>query len=116
LPQSLPQLAAALAKPAYTLYVGRKSCPLALPLQAQVVEASDIREAFRNARFHDARFLEGLTRPGSVEVYWDGDEPSGFKTVHTIERRDAPTSRRRWQFAVRTERYATETALEKQEG
>ena len=116
LPQSLPQLAAALANPVFTLYLGRKSCPMALPLQAQVVEASNLREAFRNARFHDAQFLEGLSRPGSVEVYWEGDEASGFQTVHTIERRDAFTSRRRWQFTVRTEKYATETALEKQEG
>ena len=96
-PYPLQQLAAALAKPMFTLYLGRKSCPSALPMQAQVLQATNLKEAFANVRFDDKPFLSDLTRPESVPVYWEGDE-SGFQAVHTIERRDTPLSRRRWQF------------------
>lgn len=116
LPYSLTKLAEALAKPQFALYLGRKSCPLASPLQAQVVHASNLREAFRNGRFQDAPFLEVLEREDSLGVYWEGDQDSGFETVSTIERRDAPRSRRRWQFAVRTEHYGVETPAEERGG
>lgn len=109
------QLEAALAKPAFTLYLGRKSCPLALPLQPQVVQASNLREAFHSARFEDTIFLNSLPSSETVNVYWEGAEADGYTAVHTIERRDSPLSRRRWQFAVRSEHYATESAPKEQE-
>jgi len=112
---SLAQLEAALAKPAFTLYLGRKSCPLALPLQPQVVQASNLREAFHSARFEDTIFLNSLPSSETVNVYWEGAEANGYTAVHTIERRDSPLSRRRWQFAVRSEHYATESAPKEQE-
>jgi CRISPR system Cascade subunit CasD len=111
----LAQLAAALAKPVFTLYLGRKSCPLALPLQSQVVQASNLRKAFHSARFEDTIFLKSLPGSETVNVYWDGAETNGYTAVHTIERRDSPLSRRRWQFAVRSEHYATESAPNEQE-
>lgn len=37
----LAQLAMALRRPTYVLYLGRKSCPLAAPLDPRIVEASD---------------------------------------------------------------------------
>lgn len=114
-PYSLAQLEAALATPAFTLYLGRKSCPLALPLQPQVVQASDLRDAFHTARFKDTIFLNSLPRSETVNVYWEGVEANGFIAVHTIELRDSPLSRRRWQFAVRSEHYAAETAPKEQE-
>jgi len=114
-PYSLAQLQAALAKPAFTLYLGRKSCPLALPLQPQVVQASDLREAFHSARFEDKNFLTSLPSSEPVDVYWEGPQANGYNAVHTIERRDSPLSRRRWQFAVRSEHYATESAPKEQE-
>jgi CRISPR system Cascade subunit CasD len=114
-PYSLAQLEAALAKPAFTLYLGRKSCPLALPLQPQVVQASNLREAFHSARFEDTIFLNSLPGSETVNVYWEGAETNGYTAVHTIERRDSPLSRRRWQFAVRSEHYATESASREQE-
>jgi CRISPR system Cascade subunit CasD len=92
---SLAQLEAALAKPTFTLYLGRKSCPLALPLQPQVLQASDVREAFHSARFEDMTFLKSLPSSETVDVYWEGVEADGYTAVHTIERRDSPLSRRR---------------------
>jgi len=108
-PYSLAQLESALGKPAFTLYLGRKSCPLALPLQPQAVQASDLREAFHAARFDDTIFLNALPSSETVNVYWEGAEANGYTAVHTIERRDSPLSRRRWQFAARSEHYATES-------
>jgi len=113
---TLSEINAALTNPVFTLYLGRKSCPIALPLEPQVVETANLREAFKIARFSDARFLEDLKPSESVEVYWEGEEDSGYTAVHTIERRDSPLSRRRWQFAVRSEDYATESASRDQEG
>lgn len=114
-PYSLTQFEAALAKPAFTLYLGRKSCPLALPLQPQVLQASDLREAFHSARFEDTIFLNSLPSSETVDVYWEGVEADGYTAVHTIERRDSPLSRRRWQFAMRSEHYATERGSREQE-
>lgn len=114
-PYSLAQLEAALAKPDFTLYLGRKSCPLALPLQQQVVQASNLREAFHSARFEDMNFLKSLPSSQTVDVYWEGPEANGYNAVHTIERRDSSLSRRRWQFAARSEHYATESASREQE-
>jgi CRISPR system Cascade subunit CasD len=113
-PYSLAHLEAALAKPTFTLYLGRKSCPLALPLQPQVVQASNLREAFHTASFEDTIFLNSLPRSETVNVYWEGAEANGYIAVHTIERRDSPLSRRRWQFAVRSEHYTTESTSREQ--
>lgn len=43
----LPELASALERPAFVLYVGRKSCPLAAPLGPRIVSASDPVAALR---------------------------------------------------------------------
>ena len=43
----LPELADALRRPAFVLYLGRKSCPLAAPLDPRIVEASDPVAALR---------------------------------------------------------------------
>lgn len=44
-PHSLEQLAHALKHPVFTLYLGRKACPLAAPLMPSIVEAKDWRSA-----------------------------------------------------------------------
>jgi CRISPR system Cascade subunit CasD len=106
-PFSLGQLAEALCRPAFTLYLGRKSCPPALPLRSQIVRASSLREAFAQSSFPDSSFLSGLRITEPIAVYWERDSDSGFELVHTIKRRDTPTSRRRWQFADREEFYGT---------
>src|ERR1700730_2246416 len=42
----LEELAKALHKPIFVPYAGRKGCPLMLPMQPLVLEATDVREAF----------------------------------------------------------------------
>src|SRR5262249_45733885 len=108
-PYSLDQIAAALGKPTFVPYLGRKSCPPGLPLHAQVVEAENLKDAFAKGHFDDKTFLSGLNRLDSVSIYWEGDD-SSFHIVHKIARRDTPLSRRRWQFSVRTENYSVENS------
>jgi CRISPR system Cascade subunit CasD len=50
-PYALETLAEALVRPSFTLYYGRKSCSLALPLDPRLVEAQHIVAAFS---VHDA--------------------------------------------------------------
>lgn len=105
-PYSLEMLAQKLKEPEFVLYLGRKSCPLAMPTQAQVVSASNLKEAFVNVCFKDTELLFGLPKEKSIRLYWESDDDTGLQAVHTITRRDTPISRRRWQFTDRKEHYA----------
>lgn len=105
----LARIAAALNAPGFALFLGRKSCPLALPLDAEVLEADSIREAFEKRR-PDHRCGKHLvdTRAGKVRIYWDDDASvdPGMEPTKVNERWDVPRSRKRWQFTRRGEAYA----------
>ena len=107
-PHPLAELAARLHEPVFTLYLGRKSCPLALPLAAQVVTAANIRHAMDNAQLPlPENFVRQLARQNAgSELYWDEDGDAGVPKEHTFTRRDAVYSRRRWQFMLRSEHHA----------
>jgi CRISPR system Cascade subunit CasD len=110
-PYSLGQLVEALKKPAFSLYLGRKSCPPSLPLQPRLISSNSLRGAFEGAPFKDAEFLGNLFSQAEYSsVYWEGEAPSGFDEQHIITRRDDPVSVRRRQFAERREYYAGVTA------
>ena len=122
--RSLTQVAAALQRPVFPLYLGRKSCPLAAPLAPKVgsfaslkaaLDAFDadplpelvahLKEAWQaDARQRNARRLK-MQAP---RYYWDeafgadGLAPDCPASV-TLTRHDEPTSRLRWQFAPRRE-------------
>jgi len=106
-PYRLNSISEALKTPSYTLYLGRKSCPLALPVAAQLVEAESIKEALAQARFGKLDALRHLSRSERPMLYWDSDGESGLETEQTFERRDLPLSRKRWQFDTRQEHHAT---------
>jgi CRISPR system Cascade subunit CasD len=106
----LDALAAELRTPSFLLYLGRKACPISLPLAPKVVEAESLRAAFRQAPM-DAftRSLFG-SEPSEVRFYWESEHDEGFSDDHLldeVERRDQPMSRTRWQFARRTEKMAS---------
>jgi len=104
-PFSLEQLGNALSRPRFHLYLGRKSCPLALPTYAQVVETETLREAFAAVQFPEE--LLGELPPNSSEEYaWEEHPAPGIEARMLYSRRDAVLSRRRWQFAERDEFYA----------
>lgn len=97
--QPLGQIADALARPAFTLYFGRKSCPLSLPVAAELIEAEDPVQALARrappeilARGHgtDAASRSIISDP------WPGLEPARVEA-----RYDDPLDRDLWHFGVR---------------
>jgi CRISPR system Cascade subunit CasD len=106
--KSLQQLAQALQRPQFTLYLGRKSCPLALPLTPHQVQAADLRSAFAQAKFPDAPWLSTISLAPERIFVWEEGRPAGMSPLHVNRRRDEPTSRKRWQFAERDEYYRSE--------
>lgn len=120
MPSSLHELRAALKAPKFSLYMGRKSCPLALPLNPQVVSADTVMEAFTQADFGDNRFRKAMADSGvefnwpkveTVSWYWDDDsnvETGWGDAARVFTRRDVPLSRRRWQFGERPENHKFE--------
>jgi CRISPR system Cascade subunit CasD len=103
-PYSVKSLADALRKPVFTLYLGRKSCPLALPLSPLVIIAESVKEAMTKVPVPDE--LHDLIQGNSSLVYWEGDQ-GGYEREQVITRRDEPLSRKRWQFSERKENFAT---------
>lgn len=103
---SLEELAGHLAQPVFTLYLGRKSCPLALPLNPRVFHAETLKEAF--AAYPAPLPSENKTlhfpRSRSVVSYaWESCGHSGMREALRAPRYDDPISRTRWQFASREE-------------
>jgi len=102
----LGTLADALRRPGFTLFLGRKSCPLALPMNPVVAQHSSIAEALRS--YPHNSWLAPLEdeRVPHVHVYWDaethGVEP-GIDAIQEAKRWDRLVSRQRWQFARRDE-------------
>ncbi|MFZ5799229.1 MAG: type I-E CRISPR-associated protein Cas5/CasD [Thermodesulfobacteriota bacterium] len=110
-PVSAKQLAEALRKPVFTLYLGRKSCPLAYPLAPAVIPATSVKDALQQWTIENDE-LDSLVRQESCAVHWE-DGLGGYEREQVITRRDMPLSRTRWQFAERRENFAT---LRKKEG
>jgi CRISPR system Cascade subunit CasD len=114
---SLPELAEALRHPHFPLYLGRKSCPPALPLMPQLVSAENVQSAIKNARQPSLLALMGrnpeqawpsqadkrVLRLYPARFYWEEGMASGMAEEMQIMRHDQPLSRRRWQFAPRRE-------------
>jgi len=94
------EVKAALTRPVFALWLGRKSCPPALPLDPATVEAPDAAAAFgaydlaRQARA--ARFWPVRDRAGQVAADARLFDPNRRGT-HEL-RRTAPRSRRAWTF------------------
>ncbi|MCU7864708.1 MAG: type I-E CRISPR-associated protein Cas5/CasD [Candidatus Thiodiazotropha sp. (ex Lucinoma borealis)] len=106
--ESLETLVQVLEKPHFTLYLGRKSCPLALPLKPQLVQADSLRNAFDLAEFPDREFLAGLPLTNERIFVWEAGRPEGMDALQVNKRRDDLISRKRWQFSERNEYYRSE--------
>jgi len=103
-PYSLETLAQKLKEPEFVLYLGRKSCPLALPVAAKVVSGANIQDVF--GTMNPDVLLNNLQKDGSMRLYWEGTQDAGVPAMHTMTRRDDSLSRKRWQFADRMEHFA----------
>jgi CRISPR system Cascade subunit CasD len=103
---SLEDLAKALREPIFVPYAGRRACPLMLPMQPLVLDASDVRAAFemRDERCEKQRaFLEryGLLATAHAIAH-DADAVSGVRGRRE-RRRDQILHRGRLQFGLRDE-------------
>lgn len=101
-PFAFPEIAKALRKPQFNPYLGRKSCPPALPFAPEVVEAESVKAALSMYPM-DGKVAAALSvkTEGSVELTWDTGAEAGVREVRTESSRDVPVSRQRWQFTVR---------------
>lgn len=82
----------ALKAPVFTLYLGRKSCPLAAPLDPQIVAADSPEAALTRLRLPDWR------KDARAQII-ASDDPAGATRLET--RHDIATDRRAWHFAPR---------------
>ena len=101
---SIEEVVDSLRKPVFTLYLGRKSCPLAFPLLPQVISADTVKDAMKKA--HVPEEMNILIQENPSLVYWEGEQ-GGYECEQVITRRDALLSRKRWQFSDRKESFAT---------
>lgn len=85
----LQPLCEALHRPVFSLYLGRKGCPLAAPPGAQVVEAGSPEGALQHLK------LPGW-RQGERALQLVRDAEQGGEVVH-----DVPLDRLKWHFAAR---------------
>ncbi|HVL48682.1 MAG TPA: type I-E CRISPR-associated protein Cas5/CasD [Candidatus Thermoplasmatota archaeon] len=103
----LDDLAKALDRPRYPPYLGRRSCPPALPFAPHIVDAPTLRDAFRAARFPeiDGEVIRKLRNSEAgqehLRVEFDVHANPGFEDVRTHRQRDQPLSRVRRTFIER---------------
>lgn len=105
---SLAALAEAMNRPVFVPSLGRKCCPLGLPLAAMTIEAESpvlALAARAEAGPEQAwRTALGIAAPAGAVVAMDANDwCAGLPALRTERRRDAPLSRRRWQFGLRDE-------------
>jgi len=104
----LTQLAAALIRPVYTPYLGRKACPLSAPPRPHCVTADSLLAAFDlyDALEEPARLLLRIPRPSSARVWFECDSGLSAEETEAKEirlRRDGLRNRALWQFSDRRE-------------
>jgi CRISPR system Cascade subunit CasD len=122
-PYSLADIKTHLLQPKFHLYLGRKSCPLAAPLEPQLIQQAHYYDAFKayqhkpmlpaykdDAGELSERDFIWLGRPKDRHYYWEGKSEDFSKTLdlknrQTRTRHDQPLSRKRWQFSPRQEHY-----------
>lgn len=108
---TLEALRDALYKPVFALCLGRKSCPLAAPVQAQLVDCSSLQEAldtkFPSLMLNDQsgdQYLQWLDARGPATYLWESSRDEiDCGTVITTHPWDEPVSRARWQFKQRVQ-------------
>ena len=115
------------ALPIYPLYLGRKSCPLALPVDPKVVQANGLLNAFQSVKFPSLAEMsrkhefdkpwpskddQWMFRLGQVRYYWEESMEPGMAASFEAMRTDQPVSRSRWQFERRKEWVALEERQE----
>ena len=111
---SLTELEASLKRPRFTLYVGRKACPLGWPPRPRVIAAEIVHAALvafdaleattdRELRRFRPRRWESSAPALWIEAGTEGDPGDQGRVLERRQRRDGLMNRSRWQFTDRTE-------------
>ena len=100
-PYSLEQLRDALQHPVFPLYLGRKSCPPALPLAPLILDGTLAHVFYQAEQALICPELAAITTASDL-CYWEG-EPQGVVPAISVQRSDQPLSKVRWQFTTRTQ-------------
>ncbi|AFM27185.1 type I-E CRISPR-associated protein Cas5/CasD [Desulfomonile tiedjei] len=103
-PFSLQEIKEAIAHPRFVLYLGRKSCPLGLPIAVKIIQADSVCEAFERAdRQQPKDFLAAIRRQPPLFFSDDCLHIGQIESRDTFTRRDVPLNRTAWQFTERQE-------------
>ena len=92
-----------LIRPTFQLYLGRKSCPLSLPLTPKLVHSSSLRKAYEEVLFSTDEFIQNLIEKSGQQILWENIEnfESGFIPDMKVVLRDSISNREMWQFKNR---------------
>ena len=104
---ALKEIEKALNRPNFLLYLGRKSCPLALPMEAQIKKGNSLQEAFLKVEFREIEEMPSLQSGEEVSWYWERSKEAGMEEQHVYKRYDVPLSKRGWRFDYREEAYTS---------
>ncbi|MDR1423373.1 MAG: type I-E CRISPR-associated protein Cas5/CasD [Azoarcus sp.] len=125
-PYTLEMLAAALHRPHFVLYLGRKSCPPAAPLHPRVMQSVSALQAFKDylreireklcaVQAENKLKRLPLPEPGNIiRLSWGDGMTAGVEPTLTAPRKDRLIRRRGWHFGDRRENRA-ELPPEKEE-
>ncbi len=107
----LEQLDEALKKPGFPLFLGRKSCPLALPLAPRLSDSHSLVEALRTypvSSLVDSLMPKKEKEKKKARLAWDNDASVaiGLDAQQVSARWDRLISRERWQFGRRDQALA----------
>ena len=101
-PYALSDMAQALAKPRFTLYLDRKACPPAVPLNPQIIAAENALTALQAYQQALAE-RGGATALALERMVWGEGIESGAAHDLEVVRKDRVLSRGHWQFGDRIE-------------
>lgn len=108
----LAGMEAALNRPHFTLYIGRKACPLGWPPRPRLIQAADVNSALaaydaaESASDHLLRTFRGRRRDNQKQWVWveAGEVADLAENVkERRQRRDGLMNRSLWQFTDRME-------------
>lgn len=101
-PFSLDQMAQALSTPRFTLYLGRKSCPLALPVRPHVQQATSVEAALRDHVAEQAEQVRALfpVRQRAMPVAADSRLYPASAPGRRVRRRTATDDRAAWRYRL----------------
>lgn len=96
-----------LRNPRRPLYLGRKSCPLAVPCVPKIIEGVDLLDIQRQYGFPEEMRTRGwvpLKETGEeARIVWEEGIEPGMTTSTIVRRNDNFISRTLWQFGSRAE-------------